>query len=87
MLYSSIYLGYLLNAGQLEYDYRHAKCPDAVANGSGLRSMKPLWHIGVPPYVDTPKAHGLVGDKPSSVTPETIRKHILPRFVSRNRFR
>ncbi len=25
----------------------------AVANGCGLRSLKPLWHIGVPPYVDT----------------------------------
>ncbi len=33
------------------------------------------------------KAHGLVGNKPSSVTPETIRKDILPRFVSRNRYR
>ncbi len=33
------------------------------------------------------KVHGLVGDTPSSVTPETIGKDILPRFVSRNRYR
>src|SRR6516165_10595624 len=46
--------GYLLKAGQLEYDCRYSKMHGMpVTGGRGFRSLKPLWYNGVPPYVGT----------------------------------
>ena len=46
--------GYLLKAGQLEYDCRYSKMHGIpVTGGRGFRSLKPLWYNGVPPYVGT----------------------------------
>jgi hypothetical protein len=42
--------GYLLKAGQLEYDCRYSKMHGMpVTGGRGFRSLKPLWYNGVPP--------------------------------------
>ena len=47
--------GYPFNAGQLRYDSRYSKIPRMpVARGCGFKSLEPLWHMGVPPYVGTP---------------------------------
>ena len=49
-----INFGYLLKAGQLEYDCRYSKMHGMpVTGGRGFRSLKPLWYTGVPPYVGT----------------------------------
>ena len=43
-------LGYLLKAGQLEYDCRYSKMHGMpVTGGRGFRSVKLLWYKGVPP--------------------------------------
>jgi len=42
--------GYLLKAGQLEYDCRYSKMHGMpVTGGRSFRSLKPLWYKGVPP--------------------------------------
>ena len=42
--------GYLLKAGQLEYDCRYSKMHGMpVTGGRGFRSVKLLWYKGVPP--------------------------------------
>ena len=42
--------GYLLKAGQLEYDCRYSKMHGMpVTGGRGFRGLKPLWYNGVPP--------------------------------------
>jgi hypothetical protein len=42
--------GYLLKAGQWEYDCRYSKMHGMpVTGGRGFRSVKPLWYKGVPP--------------------------------------
>ena len=46
----SVLPGYLLKAGQLEYDCRYSKMHDMpVTGGRGFRSVKLLWYKGVPP--------------------------------------
>ena len=43
-------LGYLLKAGQLEYDCRYSTMHGMpVTGGRGFRSLKPLWYNSVPP--------------------------------------
>ena len=45
-----LHLGYLLKAGQLEYDCRYSKMHGMpVTGGRGFRSVKLLWYKGVPP--------------------------------------
>jgi len=42
--------GYLLKAGQLEYDCRYSTMHGMpVTGGRGLRGLNPLWYNGVPP--------------------------------------
>ena len=41
--------GHPFNAGHLQYD---SGMQNARYERSALRSLKPLWHMGVPPYVD-----------------------------------
>ena len=44
------FFGYLLKAGQLEYDCRYSKMHGMpVTGGRGFRGLKPLWYNGVPP--------------------------------------
>jgi hypothetical protein len=41
--------GYLLKAGQLEYDCRYSKMHGMpVTGGRGFRGLKPWWYNGVP---------------------------------------
>ena len=45
-----LFSGYLLKAGQLEYDYRYSKMHGMpVTGGRGFRGLKPWWDNGVPP--------------------------------------
>jgi hypothetical protein len=47
---STASMGYLLKAGQLEYDCRYSKMHGMpVTGGRGFRSVKLLWYKGVPP--------------------------------------
>ena len=43
-------LGYLLKAGQFEYDCRYSTMHGMPVTGSrGFRGLQPLWYNGVPP--------------------------------------
>jgi hypothetical protein len=43
-------LGYLLKAGQLEYDCRYSTMHGMPVTGSrGFRGLQPLWYNGVQP--------------------------------------
>jgi hypothetical protein len=49
-LWNLVLSGYLLKAGQLEYDCRYSTMHGMpVTGGRGFRSLKPLWYNGVPP--------------------------------------
>ena len=60
------FTGHPFNAGHLQYD---SGMQNARYERSALRSLKPLWHMGVPPYVDARRGYPLIpGHFVSSMT-------------------